>query len=151
MIVVDASLAAKWLFPEETLSARALALLTAQLEAGEPILSPPLLRSEVTNTIRQRMRREQLARERALALLAQFLALPLTFVSPDGLEREALLLAEAHNLPAVYDAHYVALAQLLACDLWTDDQRLLRLLRGKLPFVRWIGDYVEDTGGGAPR
>jgi len=45
-------------------------------------------------------------------------------------------LADTHGLRAAYDAHYLALAQHLACDFWTDDQRLLRSLAGALPFVR---------------
>jgi len=34
------------------------------------------------------------------------------------------------------------MAQPYGCSLWTDDQRLLRLLGDRLPFVRWIGDYT---------
>jgi predicted nucleic acid-binding protein len=37
--------------------------------------------------------------------------------------------------------HYIALAELLGATLWTADQRLLRALSGRLPFVRWIADY----------
>jgi predicted nucleic acid-binding protein len=150
MICVDASLAVKWLFPEEEDSDKALALLTAQLAAGEPIVEPPLLRSEVTNAIRQRMRREGVQMARALQLLEQFLAVPLTFEAPERLSRDALMLADAHQLPAVYDAHYVALAQLVGCDLWTADQRLVRGLGRELPFVKWLGDFApaDATGSG---
>lgn len=76
-----------------------------------------------------------------MRLLNQFLAFPVTVLSPAVLSEEALTLACSHNLLAVYDAHYIALAQLLKCDLWTADQRLLRVLGGKLPFVKWIGDF----------
>lgn len=48
----------------------------------------------------------------------------------------ALELTVLHNLPAAYDAHYVALAEQLACAFWTDDQRLLHTLGGVLPAVR---------------
>ena len=50
--------------------------------------------------------------------------------------------ADAFGLPAAYDSQYVALAQFLGCDLWTDDQRLLRDLAGRLSFVTWIGDHT---------
>ncbi len=49
--------------------------------------------------------------------------------------------ADALGLPATYDAHYLALAEHLGCELWTDDQRLLRQVATSLPFVRWIGDH----------
>jgi len=64
--------------------------------------------------------------------------------SPQALapvHRRALQLADTYNLPAAYDAHYLALAEAFGCELWTDDQRLLRRVGGALDFVRWIGDY----------
>ena len=45
-----------------------------------------------------------------------------------------------------YDAHYLALSQLLGREFWTADQRLLRQVQGALPFVRWLGDFVPSGG-----
>jgi predicted nucleic acid-binding protein len=79
--------------------------------------------------------------DEARALLAQFLAVPIRLQAPETLYDRALVLADEHHLPAAYDAHYIALAELLRATLWTADQRLLRALGGRLPFVRWIGHY----------
>jgi predicted nucleic acid-binding protein len=142
MICVDASLAVKWIL-DEVHSDRARALLRSALRRAEPIVAPPLLPIEVTNILRQRMRPpDGIAPEEAFALLADFLAFPITLPNPAGLHRQALMLADRHGLPAAYDAHYVALAEHLGCVLWTDDQRLLRLVGAKLPFVQWIGNYA---------
>jgi len=141
MICPDSSVAAKWLFAEEH-SAQASALLRTALTAAEPIIAPPLLSSEVTNLIRQRMRQGELERAAARAVLARFLAIPISFQTPEMLYDRALVLADELNLPAVYAAHYVALAELLGATLWTADRRLLRALGGQLPFVRWIADYA---------
>ena len=59
-----------------------------------------------------------------------------------------LVLSEPHSdkalaLLSVNDAHYLALAQNLGCDLWTDDQRLINSLAGRLPSLKWIGDYQQ--------
>jgi predicted nucleic acid-binding protein len=140
MICIDASVAAKWLFPEEH-SDKALALVVDAAEAGQRLVAPPLLPIEVTNIIRQRMRRAHLEPEQALGLLGAFEAFSVGIVHTDTLCREALAAACAHNLPAVYDAFYLALAEHLRCDLWTGDLRLRRALEGGLPFVKWIGDY----------
>ena len=78
--------------------------------------------------------------------LDDFLALPIEFHNPAGLHHRALAIAESHNLPATYDAHYLALAEYLSCELWTDDQRLLRRVGSSLPFVRGIADYHATTG-----
>jgi predicted nucleic acid-binding protein len=140
MICADASVAAKWLFAEEH-AAQASALLRDALGVAEPLVAPPLLPSEVANVIRQRLRQGQVRLDEARALLAQFLTLPIRLQAPETLYDRSLVLADQHNLPAIYDAYYVALAELLGATLWTADRRLLRALGGRLPFVRWIGDY----------
>ena len=140
MIGVDASAATKRIFTEEH-SDQARALLRTALSVPELIIAPPLLPIEVTNIIRQRMRQEGLPLPEAQQRLAAFLAIPVTLRAPRTLYRHALEIAQQHDLPAAYDAHYVALAELRRCVLWTDDQRLLRALGGKLPFVRPIADY----------
>lgn len=140
MICADSSVAAKWSFVEEH-SFQARALLRDALAQQDPIVAPPLLPSELANVIRQRMRQGQVQLDAARALLAQFLALPISLQAPETLYERTLVLADAHNLPSVYDAHYVALAELLGATLWTADRRLLRALGGRLPFVRWIAEY----------
>lgn len=143
MICVDSSVAAKWFFPEEH-AALASALLRTTLEAAEPLIAPPLLLSEVTNIIRQRMRQGQISREQARTILAQFLAVPIALQAPEGLFDRVLTLADDYNLPAVYDAHYIVLAEMTGATLWTADQRLVRVIGGRLPFVRSIIDYGRE-------
>ena len=140
MIVLDASVAVKLVFPEQH-SDRALALLNATIQTGDTVLAPPLLPFEVANAIRQRMIRQGLALPRADQIMIRFLSFPITLTAPAGLYNQAIALADAHNLPAAYDAHYVALAQSQSCDLWTDDQRLIRTVGGSLSFVRAIATY----------
>ncbi|MPZ13598.1 MAG: PIN domain-containing protein, partial [Chloroflexi bacterium] len=127
MICVDSSIAAKWVFVEEH-SERARLLLRVALEQQEPIIAPTLLPSEVANVIRQRLRQGQVQLNEARALLAQFLAVPIAILTPETVFDLSLVLADQFSLPAVYDAHYVALAKLLDATLWTADQRLLRAL-----------------------
>ena len=141
MICADASVAIKWLLNEER-SDRARALYSAAVQTREPIVAPPLLPLEVTNILRQRMRtRDGLSLVAATQHLEDFLALPIDYHNPMGLHHQALVLADALGLPATYDAHYLALAEHLGCELWTDDQRLLRQVATSLPLVRWIGDH----------
>lgn len=149
MIVVDASLALKWLF-EEDYSAKAEALAVALTRRGEPMIAPPLLPVEVTNTLRQRIRQGTLTLAQARERLRVFLAYRVWFVAPADLYERSLLLADAQNLRAVYDAQYLALAEIEGCECWTADQRLLRALATPLPFARFIGDYEDDTVDVAP-
>lgn len=148
MICVDASVAAKWIFDEEHFQA-ARALYRDAADRAERIVAPLLLPIEMTNIIRQRMRRAKPPQQHPLTLpeatdaLERFLAFPLALTMPPELHRQALELAAAHDLPAVYDTHYLAMAQMLGCPLWTADQNLIHTLGGTLPFVKWIGDYQQ--------
>ncbi len=118
--------------------------MSACAQARRRIVAPPLLAIEVVNIIRQRMIREGLGLGDTRRLIDRFLAFPVTLRTSPALHERALTLAPEYNLPAVYDAHYVALAQQLGCRLWTDDRRLLRNLGGQLNFIRWIGDYAAS-------
>ncbi len=105
-------------------------------------MAPPLLPYEVTSILRQRLRAAApIPLELAIVHLEDFLSVPIELRNPLGLHRRALILADTYELPAAYDAHYLALAEHLDCPLWTDDRRLLRLVGNRQPFVRAIGDY----------
>jgi len=87
---------------------------------------------------------EALTLARGIASIDDFLLLPITLLDPPGLHHQALTFAAAHSLGA-HDAHYVALAYLFGCELWVDDRRMLRAVQGRLPFVKWIGDYASTS------
>ena len=119
MICVDASVAVKWILEEER-SDLALALYDAVVQAGQSIVAPPLLPLEMTNILCQRMRANpEISLTKATEQLDDFLALPIDYHNPMGLQHQALVLADALGLPATYDAHYLALAEHLGCELWT--------------------------------
>ena len=146
MVVVDVSLAAKWIFPE-VLSELATLFLADHTHRSETLIAPVLFRHEITNVVRQRVRRGEITASESPLMLARFLAFPVEIRPLDRLAQVnlhglALDVANRCNLSATYDAHYVALAALNECDLWTADQRLIRELGGAMPFVRWLGDYV---------
>ena len=141
MICVDGSVAVKWVLNEER-SDQAGVLYQAALRAGKPIVAPTLLRLKVTNILRQRMRaNDGLSPTEAVRQLGDFLDCRIELHNPVGLHFQALVLAAAPDLAATYDAHYLALAEHLGCELWTDDQRLMRRVASSLPFVRRIGDH----------
>ena len=147
MICVDASLAAKWILDEEH-SDQAKALYRATVRATRAIVAPPLLPLEVTNILRRRTRvADGLSLDEATVLLDEFLALPIEIRNPDGLRRRALALAHAFDLPAAYDAHYLALAENLGCELWTDDEQWWRRAEPHVPFVRRLSTFSTPIEG----
>ncbi|MBS1252781.1 MAG: Ribonuclease VapC9 [Anaerolineales bacterium] len=139
-VCVDASLAAKWVLPEEY-QTHALQLLADWTEAETEVVAPPHLPIEVTNAIRKRVWRTELTQEEAKQTLSTFERFRVTLLARAELYQDALDIAHQFNRPTVYDAHYVALAQLLGCELWTADSRLYNAVKEDLEWVRFIGEY----------
>lgn len=140
-LVVDASLAVKWVLREE-FSPQALALLRYTRLADQAIWVPPHFRSEVANAIYQRVRTtdpaKHLALEEAEAAFVRFSAVRAEVPPAPGIHLQAQRFAHVHGLPTVYDALYVVLAQLTDTELWTADDRLFRGVRAGAPWVRHI-------------
>lgn len=125
-VVVDASIAVKWVIPE-VLSDRADALRGQ----ADHLLAPDLLLAEAANALWKKLiRREITAREAAQALdLLMASGLDLRPSAP--LLGRALELARRLRHP-VYDCVYLTLAQGEGATLVTADQRLLaRVTRGR--------------------
>ena len=53
-------------------------------------------------------------------------------------------LASELRLGAVYDAYYLALAESLACELWTADRRFHRIAANASYPVHWVGDFATN-------
>ena len=136
---VDSSVALTVVFAEEQ-SERGSAFFRDAAWSGTLLTAPFLMPAEVTNAVRRRMRAERWSLDVARDLLTRLDALSIDLLEPAGLHHRALELAAAHSLSA-YDAHYVALAEFAGCELWTTDLGMLTAVRGRLPFVKWIGDY----------
>jgi predicted nucleic acid-binding protein len=144
MLVVDASVAFKWVVREDDTPVAQQPLDDA-IAADQDIMVPPHFVGEVTNAVYQRLRTadptKHLEEADAQQAIRDFLGIRFYVVSPVGLYERAFDLARAHGLPSIYDGLYVALAAMLGGDLWTADRRLLQALGGQLAYVRWLGDY----------
>jgi predicted nucleic acid-binding protein len=142
VICLDASVAVKLLLPESD-SDQARALVTDTLAAGEQVLVPVLLFSEVTNVLVQHVRRGALSVERGQRHLGELLNLPLTVIYSPDLYTQAIAAAERFGIPSGYDAQYVGLAERTGSVLWTADERLLTILSGKVTWVHKLADYPQ--------
>ena len=145
VVVVDASLAAAWVL-REPYSGLALALADDWASAGVETIAPGLMFTEVTSAIYKRVRRGELSLDDAREALDVALAFGVRLEHELDLHRKALVLAHRLNRPTPYDAHYLALAELRGCELWTADERLYNAVRFEFPWVRWIGEHTAAGG-----
>lgn len=135
--VVDASVAAKWFFPEAD-SDRALRLLSARCT----LWAPDLVISVFGNLVWKRFRRGEVSEDEARAIIGDFLRFPLQIASGSSLATTALDLAMQTGR-TVYDCLYLALAIRENGRLVTGNERFVNALSDG-PFSR----YVRGIGAG---
>lgn len=108
-------------------------------EQGRRLVAPNLIRYEVTNAIHRLVLANPTERRGLRRGMEAMLALPIELHNDAWLHPRALDFAERFHLKAAYDAHYLALADHLACAFWTADRRLFNSVGGSLPWVRLVG------------
>ena len=123
-LVIDASVAAKWFFPEEH-SAAAMRLLSPR----NTLLAPDLIWAEVANIAWKRHRRKEITLDEARAIVADLVRMPLEIVRSSDLLPAAFDLAAATGR-TVYDSLYLALAIARRAKFVTADERLVNALAG---------------------
>lgn len=144
-VCVDAGLLLKLVLNEPD-SARAEALFSGWRSAGVHLIAPVFCPVEVDSVIRRKTTRPRdqggLTEEQAELVFAAVQGIPLTVLTVEGQRQRAWELAKVLGLPTVYDAHYLALAELRQCEFWTADARLYRKCEGKLPYVRHLDEFL---------
>lgn len=122
-VVVDASVAAKWLIEEEG-TAAALRLRSPDYE----LVCPDLLFLEVGNVVWRKVRSGEVDEQAGRRMVAAILDAPLEVEPAAALLPAAWEIAVRHDR-TVYDGVYLALAVALEAPLVTADRRLVRSLR----------------------
>jgi predicted nucleic acid-binding protein len=136
IFVVDASVGAKWWFPE----AHREAALRLRSPAHD-LHAPGLFDLEVCSVVCKRIRRGEISArdgERVADLLEQ---VPVRRHGDRELLRPALALAHTTR-QTLYDCLYLALALILEARMVTADERVYRATRsaGTAEHVVWVGD-----------
>jgi predicted nucleic acid-binding protein len=137
-LVVDASVAIKWLLPEENSEA------AARLLSGSwSLQAPDLLWAESGNILWKKWRREELAAEAVPDLIADLKRFPLRIYPSEPLCHLAWDVARRFSR-SFYDSLYVALSVSTSCSFVTADLRMYNALRGATPELNllWVGDIT---------
>ena len=107
-------------------------------QAGRSLVAPTLLYYEVANALHRYTVHGELLPQEAADMLDIALRLGITLYGDAALHHRALQLAAQLSLPAVCDAHYLALAERLEAEFWTADRRLVEAVQAELPWVHWV-------------
>ena len=139
-ICVDANLVLKLVLVEED-SPLVHELWDRWIDKGVEIVAPPLLAFEGTSMIRNEVHRGLMPPDEGELMFEALQAQGVKLLYPEGLHRTAWELAKKFDRPAAYESHYLALAEMLGCELWTGDRRLYNVVKDELSWVKWLGDY----------
>ena len=121
-LVVDASVAVKWLVAEEDSDAA-----DRLLAGGDDLHAPRLMASEIANALWRKARMGEIGSGRAGILMAAVSEMPVHWSSDEALCADAVRLAVALDRP-VYDCVYLALAHRVDARLVTADVRFANAL-----------------------
>ncbi|MDX1978141.1 MAG: type II toxin-antitoxin system VapC family toxin [Pseudanabaenaceae cyanobacterium bins.68] len=102
------------------------------------VAAPRLVLYEVTNVLHRLTIANQLSEQRCDSLLESVLSLDIAYYSETELHGQALAIARRFRLTATYDAHYLALAEYLDCNLWTGDRKLVNSVN-----LKWV-KYLQS-------
>jgi len=126
---------------DEEGSAEAAVLVARGLVGPELLVAPGWCWAEVGTALRQKVARRLLSAEDAEMLWGDFSELPIEYLGGPELQRRTWEVAKRHALPTLYDAAFLACAELTgAPEFWTADRALIRHLGAARPaYVRELG------------
>ena len=139
-LVIDASIAIKWVIEEEGTSQALTLRRTARL------LAPELLVAECANILWKKARRNELSREEALLAARLLQTAAIELVPTRSLLAAATRIAIELDHPA-YDCLYLALAIENDCPFVTADERFLRKLGGRRRRIRAKAVLLTEAAG----
>jgi len=146
IVVIDASLAAMWSVPE-VYSDQALTLANQWAEQNTLLIAPCLMLTEVTNAFYKRVVRREMDLVTGIEALHVVLEFGIEIREEPGLHSRAMELSHQLKRPTTYDCHYLALAEIHNCELWTGDERFYNSVKETMHQVKWIGNYPPPSRG----
>ena len=140
-IVVDSSVAAKWILPESD-SIEARRLVSNSSTTGERLFVLDLALAEVANAIWKRHHQRIIGTEEARELLGRLLRIPVRVQPSTRLLDSALEIASTYDR-AIYDALFVALAHDLQLPGVTADEPLWQAVHADFPNIVLLRDWQQ--------
>lgn len=129
-VCLDASVLVKLVLFEPG-TEEALQLVSGVLEDHGELVGPAFAMVETLSVLRGKVQRGLLAPEEAEEAMDELLSLPMVEVSGQEVYRKAWEIAGRLEMPVIYDAVYLAVAELHAAAFWTADEALYRRARNK--------------------
>ena len=138
-VVLDASVALKWVLPpqNEALVPEALRLLQRYTQSEERFVVPDVFWAEVGNVAWKAVRLGRWTAGEAQSAIGDLTQRDFPTISSKDLLVTAFAIAAGFDR-SLYDSLYVALAVATRCEMITADEKLANAVGTRLP-VKWLG------------
>jgi len=137
--VLDASVVLKWYLVDEEYGQKALDLLSRYVSNELEILAPSLLEYEVVNGLFVAQKRGRIKEEKLLIAIEGFIDLEIKLKNISHFHSKIMNYCKVYHR-SVYDASYLALAEVEGATLITSDEGLYNAIKKDLKLVKWLGD-----------
>ncbi len=131
--VLDASAALCWVLPRPN-SGKALQLRADFQNAVHELIAPSVFSGEVASALTKAERQKLISVGDARPLLGRVMRMPPIMDPYEPLLDRAVDIS-SQTRSGLYDCLYVALAELVGCELVTDDKKLIANLKPHFPFI----------------
>ncbi len=142
LVCLDAGLVIKLVSPEPD-SPQVEAAFQEWKAENVDLIAPAFAAAEVDSVLRQKVVRGELTQELADAAFHLASRLPIRLDMAMDCRERAWEIARRFGFPTVYDAVYLALAEMRGCPFWTADRKLYERVKEQLAFVRPLADKEE--------
>lgn len=139
-VVIDANILLATAFRQNH-TAYAYALISDLQKQGTQLAAPVLQRYEIVSVIRRYVHQNLVLKAEADIILDNLQSYAIEYYVDDTLLKRSLGIAHHFNRPAAYDAQYLAVAERLGCEMWTNDERLYNSVKHELTWLHWLGNY----------
>jgi predicted nucleic acid-binding protein len=142
-LVIDSSVALKWILRDEEALDKADELLQELLNGSLAFSVPTLFDYEIANVLKVAVTRARISEENAQLALEKMRLFSIERVEFLPFQDDTLKLALNYNRSA-YDSSYLALARSRGIWFFMGYKRLSNAVGNELAWVKWIGDYQFD-------
>jgi predicted nucleic acid-binding protein len=135
---IDTSVWIPYLVPE-SLQSQARNLITPLLAANVRLVAPAFTWAEVGSVLRKKVRLGLITATEVVGFYDDFCQMPVDYLDSDAIRVKTWEIAEKFSLATLYDAAFLAVAELESAEFWTADQSLLNTLKPCPAYVKKLG------------
>ncbi|EDX78072.1 hypothetical protein MC7420_7810 [Coleofasciculus chthonoplastes PCC 7420] len=120
----------------ETLQPQARNFILPLLTSNERLVAPAFAWAEVGSVLRKKVRLGAITISQAAGFYDDFCQMPVEYLDSNAIRAKTWALAQQFSLATLYDAAFLAVAELESAEFWTADQSLLNTLTPCPGYVR---------------